>query len=324
LPRTRATIGLLVAAFVKSTHLPVVPSLSKAENASMGRMVGGVLVLVLGLSLAAGQQAQDEPATPAGQYKALLKEYHDARADLAKAKTDEQRKEARERRDRLPPRFLILAEKYSKDPIVVDALFDMVWFGMPGSDQALALLQRDHTRSDRLLQVRTQTAFGLPQDVTILDQLSSFFSKEGETFLRTVLDNNPHRDVQAQACLALARFYLNRANRLALLKERPELTAQYEKYFGKTYLNQLQTLDPAEVRREAEALLERAAEKYGDVKYPAGGTVGAQANHVLFSIRDLAVGREAPDIEGEDQDGKRFKLSDYRGKVVLLYFWNDL
>jgi len=44
---------------------------------------------------------------------------------------------------------------------------------------------------------------------------------------------------------------------------------------------------------------------------------------VLFSIRDLAVGRQAPDIEGKDQDGKRFKLSDYRGKVVLLYFWND-
>ncbi len=290
----------------------------------MDRMVGGILVLVLGLSLAAGQEAQDKPATPAEQYKALVKEYHDARADIAKAKTDEERKKAIERRDRIPPRFLELAEKNPKDPIVVDALFDMVWFGMPGSDQALALLQRDHTRSDRLIQVRTQTAFGLPQDVTIMHQLSSFFSKEGETFLRTVLDNNPHRDVQAQACLALARFYLNRANRLALLKERPELTAQYEKQFGKEYLKQLQTLDPAKVRRETEALLERAAEKYGDVKYPAGGTVGAQANNVLFSIRDLAVGRQAPDIDGLDQDGKHFKLSDYRGKVVLLYFWNDL
>ena len=35
-----------------------------------------------------------------------------------------------------------------------------------------------------------------------------------------------------------------------------------------------------------------------------------------------AEGRQAPDIEGEDQDGKRFKLSDYRGKVVLLDFWS--
>ena len=43
----------------------------------------------------------------------------------------------------------------------------------------------------------------------------------------------------------------------------------------------------------------------------------------LFEIRNLSVGKTAPDIEGEDQDGKRFKLSDYRGKVVLLYFWQQ-
>ena len=44
---------------------------------------------------------------------------------------------------------------------------------------------------------------------------------------------------------------------------------------------------------------------------------------VLHEIRHLSVGKEAPDIEGEDQDGKRFKLSDYRGKVVLLDFWSE-
>lgn len=35
----------------------------------------------------------------------------------------------------------------------------------------------------------------------------------------------------------------------------------------------------------------------------------------------LEVGDLAPDIEGTDIDGKKFKLSDYRGKVVLLDFW---
>jgi thiol-disulfide isomerase/thioredoxin len=34
-----------------------------------------------------------------------------------------------------------------------------------------------------------------------------------------------------------------------------------------------------------------------------------------------AVGSPAPDIEGEDFEGKRFKLSDYRGKVVVVSFW---
>ena len=35
----------------------------------------------------------------------------------------------------------------------------------------------------------------------------------------------------------------------------------------------------------------------------------------------LEVGNLAPEIEGDDIDGKKFKLSDYRGKVVLLDFW---
>jgi cytochrome oxidase Cu insertion factor (SCO1/SenC/PrrC family) len=35
----------------------------------------------------------------------------------------------------------------------------------------------------------------------------------------------------------------------------------------------------------------------------------------------LQVGNLAPEIDGEDADGRSFKLSDYRGKVVLLDFW---
>ena len=37
----------------------------------------------------------------------------------------------------------------------------------------------------------------------------------------------------------------------------------------------------------------------------------------------LEVGNLAPEIIGEDIDGKKFKLSDYRGKVVVLDFWGD-
>jgi len=36
-----------------------------------------------------------------------------------------------------------------------------------------------------------------------------------------------------------------------------------------------------------------------------------------------AVGMAAPVIEGQDVDGVPFKLSDYRGKVVVLDFWGD-
>jgi hypothetical protein len=36
-----------------------------------------------------------------------------------------------------------------------------------------------------------------------------------------------------------------------------------------------------------------------------------------------SVGQPAPDTEGQDLDGTHFRLSDYRGKVVLLDFWGD-
>jgi hypothetical protein len=35
----------------------------------------------------------------------------------------------------------------------------------------------------------------------------------------------------------------------------------------------------------------------------------------------LALGQLAPDIQGQDLDGVPFKLSDYRGRVVVLDFW---
>ena len=184
----------------------------------------------------------------------------------------------------------------------------------PGG-RALALLLRDHVRSDKLGEVCQRISFG--------------FRKEYETFLRTVMEMNPHKDVQALARLSLAQFCNNRLQRLDLVKEQPELTKQYEALFGKDYLDELQRQDRAKAVKEVEALFEQAAAKGGNVKIAtvwAGEkptTVGERAKSELFKLRRLAIGKEAPDIEGEDQDGKRFKLSDYRGKVVLLDFWHE-
>jgi thiol-disulfide isomerase/thioredoxin len=57
-------------------------------------------------------------------------------------------------------------------------------------------------------------------------------------------------------------------------------------------------------------------ERSGDIK-----TLADDARSELFEITHLRPGKLAPEIETEDLDGKRFKLSDHRGKVVLLVFW---
>lgn len=45
------------------------------------------------------------------------------------------------------------------------------------------------------------------------------------------------------------------------------------------------------------------------------------AAKMLFEMTNLQVGCEAPEIEGKDADGVNFKLSDYRGKHVIVIFW---
>jgi cytochrome oxidase Cu insertion factor (SCO1/SenC/PrrC family) len=53
----------------------------------------------------------------------------------------------------------------------------------------------------------------------------------------------------------------------------------------------------------------------------SSASVMAQAKK--HTAADLAVGKLAPEISGVDVDGRKFKLSDYRGKVVVLDFWGD-
>src|SRR5262249_13186277 len=120
-----------------------------------------------------------------------------------------------------------------------------------------------------------------------------------------------------------AHFLSQRLQRLELVREQPELAKEFAGLFGQDYLRDLLRQDRARATREAEAFFEQAAEKYGDVKNPDDGTIGEKARAELFEIHHLCVGKEAPDIEGQDQDGQRFKLSDYRGKVVLLDFWHQ-
>ena len=54
--------------------------------------------------------------------------------------------------------------------------------------------------------------------------------------------------------------------------------------------------------------------------YP-GTEAAKKAKNTIFAMENLGVGKMAPDFTAMDQDGVQFKLSDYRGKVVILAFW---
>jgi thiol-disulfide isomerase/thioredoxin len=123
------------------------------------------------------------------------------------------------------------------------------------------------------------------------------------------------------------------------------------------YHLQLRQCDPQIIRAEAERLFEEVISEYADVPHithrdrvseavlkdpdpkwngqPLADegrrnierrlalkkSLGQEAEARLDEMFNLAIGKPAPEIEGVDMDGKPLKLSDYKGKVVVLVFW---
>jgi thiol-disulfide isomerase/thioredoxin len=121
----------------------------------------------------------------------------------------------------------------------------------------------------------------------------------------------------------------------------------------------LRQCDPQALQAEAERLFEEVIADYGDVPHvthrvreleaslrapvpvPNGKpltaenrrrieevlarkrTLGEEAEARVDDMLNLADGKPAPEIEGVDVDGKPLRLSDYRGKVVMLVFWGS-
>ena len=295
--------------------------MSDHRAASVMRCVlRGVLALLLALRTVA---VEVQTGTPAEEFQVLAREFNAEGYAFRQATTDEERARVVARANEITLRLLDLAEKNPRDPVALDALAQVIcqeiWmenntshpgFGEHSPEvEAIAILLRDHVRSDKLGVATWRAQYG--------------FRAECETFLRTVLEKNPHREVRGLACLRLAQFLNARLQRLELLQQRPEMAERYEGLFGKEYLGALEHQDRVTAIRDVEEIFEEAAEEYGDVSLPYGGTVGEKARSELFEIRHLSVGKVAPEIEGEDQDGTRFELSEYRGKVVLLYFWSE-
>jgi thiol-disulfide isomerase/thioredoxin len=109
--------------------------------------------------------------------------------------------------------------------------------------------------------------------------------------LSKVLDQNPSRENRACACFSLGAMALARAN-----GGEERAVAEAELYF------------------------ERVTKEYSEL--PLGSrTMGIKAKRALFELRNLRIGKAPPDFEGEDLNAAKVRLSDYRGKVVVLDFW---
>ena len=77
-------------------------------------------------------------------------------------------------------------------------------------------------------------------------------------------------------------------------------------------------------RNAAPDVIATANAKIAEAEKLAEGTLLADMiAGPTFEKERLQIGMEAPDIVGDDLDGVPFKLSEYRGKVVVVDFWGD-
>jgi thiol-disulfide isomerase/thioredoxin len=120
----------------------------------------------------------------------------------------------------------------------------------------------------------------------------------------------------------LADALAEKAEIARLIRALPELLDDPELASRKNRLMQFQKSDPDAVARSAEKWYCKVRDQYADVPTYEGSkkTLGESAESGLFALHNLTLGEVAPDIEGEDLDGKQFRLTDYRGKVVVLIF----
>ena len=154
------------------------------------------------------------------------------------------------------------------------------------------------------------------------DQAERAYHSSAERLLRLISETNPDRRVRATACFSLAKYQMGLAQEVARLKLSPRQSLEYWIIrLGRERAEQLGELDPAALNKHAEQLLEGIVHDYADVPdLVAFRPLGDLAKAALLALRGPAIGRTAPEIVGDDVEAKAMKLSDYRGKVVLLNF----
>ena len=155
---------------------------------------------------------------------------------------------------------------------------------------------------------------------TVCQKLPSRPSLASETLLRELHAKSPHNDVRAQARFHLAVYLQRQLALIKALKKDEVNRQQFEQFYGKDFIGHLAGLNTSASLKEIESIYEDVCRSFPDVRLD-DSTMGETARRQLYAIRNLSIGRTAPEITGQDVDGKTIKLTDYRGKVVLLDFW---
>ena len=258
---------------------------------------------------------------PRAEFEKLSKSYDEQMqafwAGFQELKTDEERQKYYEAKypkpDAIALKMMALAKANAGKPVGFDAIFWAVNNRVQGEAKKAAL---DMLGSHYLDEPRLGKMMG---------SLAMDPSKATGTFLESAMTKSTNREVKGAAHFHYAKHLLNRVTMANYLKGmKGDELKSFVTYFGPEAVAELEKVDAATTGAEAEKLLDTVVAEYADLDSGRRGqTMGEVAKRDLFELRNLSIGKVAPEIKGEDIDGKVFALTEYRGKVIFLDFWGD-
>jgi thiol-disulfide isomerase/thioredoxin len=189
---------------------------------------------------------------------------------------------------------LDIAKDDPKDEIGLEAALFIItksarYGGRKEVEEALAIVTEHHLNSPKLKDVLPMIAGA---------------GEQGQKFLTTAAEKATDKDVKALAQFFLGAIAAELADDEDSPKKMEELIAKARVHFEKA------------LKESSEAKIKTSATTTSTI----AKEVEAQLEG-LKAIVALAVGKPAPDGESLGLDGKKAKLSDYKGKVVLFDFW---
>ncbi|MFO0815573.1 MAG: TlpA disulfide reductase family protein [Gemmatales bacterium] len=192
------------------------------------------------------------------------------------------------------PRFLAFAENNPKNAAALDSL-----------SFALRAASGSKDKSTIFTQVikNLRTSYMQNADVKkLFSMLANSMNDDALAFLREVIAKHSDRTTQAKACKQLANGLNNLAQQADYLSKNPAIRPRAEAQLGKEAVEAL-LAKADKYKTDAEELSKMVKDKFSDV-FP-----------------DLSVGKTAPEVINKDLDDKTVKLSDLKGRVVVLDIW---